>query len=243
MAGSPLMHGPHWPVDSAASQPSSRAVSATAHRSAGRATTRPTPRSAPWAAIDDRLTASDLGRPRRQPAAGVPTDEEASRRLRSCRRPARAARPSAARAGPRRPRGRAPRRARWRGRAGLVGRAGLAEPAGAVPGDQRQVRERLGVGEQGRAATDAALGGAVGRHGRQRRAAGEVLDDRRRLARDVAVRTGDDPRAAAGPLGDRGVESVPVSAGRRGASRRSPRGRRGCGRRPARRRAPGAVCG
>ena len=202
------MHGPHWPVDSAASQPSSRAVSATAHRSAGRATTRPTPRSAPWAAIDDRLTVRTSAAPAvSQLPAYPPTRNEPTAPVVP---PTRASSPAIGS-----PSGTSTTPG-WRTAPRTVARTvpgssgvPVAEPVGAVPRDQREVRERLGVGEQGGAAADAALGGAVGRHGRQRRAAGQVLDDRRGLAGDVAVRAGDDPRPAAGALGDGGLEAVP----------------------------------
>ena len=85
----------------------------------------------------------------------------------------------------------------------------LPEPVRPVPGEEREVRQRLGVGHQGRLALDAR---AVGRLGtRLGWPTADEVGHRRRLAGDVPARRLDDrdgePGAPAvrGPLGDHGA--------------------------------------
>ena len=47
MRGRPFRHGPHWPADSAARYPVTRAASVRPHRSDGSAASTPAPAAAP----------------------------------------------------------------------------------------------------------------------------------------------------------------------------------------------------
>ena len=157
MAGSPLKHGPHWPADSRARERATLAVSASPQCAAGSATRTPAPAIAPAGRRSALHRASRRASVRAQPAAVVTAGQHGLHVVAEPQQPAQ-------------------RRAK-RGlgdahlavglangaqhRAWLSPGADAAEPACAVPRDQRQVRQRLDVLHQRRPPADAALEGAV----------------------------------------------------------------------------------
>ena len=159
---------------------------------AGKASTSPTPRSTPSGPRSARLSRADRAASSDSQVPPYPPRSSADRA--SVAPPARCSTstsgvPTSTSTTP----GGGPRRARWRASSPARRRARGPEPVRAMPGDEGDVGERLGVGQQGGPPRTPALGGPVRRHRGQRRAPGEVVHDRRRLARDVAVGTADDP--------------------------------------------------
>ena len=112
IAGSPNMHGPHWSALWSASQPSTRAVSATPQASGGSANSTPAPGAAPIC-----RSGPDGQRPGGDLADLVPASEVAADQHRAaCRARRRGPGPgrSGCRLRPRTPRGPGPRRRWWR---------------------------------------------------------------------------------------------------------------------------------
>ncbi len=213
IAGRPLTHGPHWPALCSARKRRTRAVSARPHPPAGSTRKTPAPNDAPASRSAPGVAGVSSAAP---PGSQLPKNPPASTAWTPPISAQPPARPSTSRTG-------IPRGISWTpGRLtapatvtsavpGAVSGAGGAEPARAVPADQRDVGQCLYVADQRRPAAHAALEGSWRREPRQRWPAIEVPDQGGFRAGHVPLRHQDEldlNRVARAALRDGGGEHV-----------------------------------